>query len=57
MNAKKFPLEYLFENQISEISSWAVHLSGPYSNIRTAEGTKQNAPFHHGPVQEGLNGA
>ena len=29
---------------------YAAHLSGPYS-IRTTQGTNQNAPFHHGPVQ------
>ena len=28
-----------------------VHLSGPYSKIRTAQGTNKNAPFHPGPVQ------
>ena len=24
--------------------------SGPYSKIRTAQGTDQNAPFHHEPA-------
>ena len=29
----------------------AVHLSGPYTKIRTAQGANQNAPFQCGPVQ------
>ena len=28
----------------------AVHLSGPYRKIRTAQGANQNAPFQRGPV-------
>ena len=34
-----------------EFSSWAAHLSGPCSKIRTAQGTNQIAPFHLGPDQ------
>ena len=32
------------------MSLLAVHLSGPYCKIRTAQGTNQNAPFRLGPV-------
>ena len=48
---KSFPLDIFSRTQINEISSWAIHLNGPYGKIRTAQGTNQNAPFHHGPVQ------
>ena len=46
-------MNFFSRTQISEISSLTVHLSGPYSKIRTAQGTNQNqnAPFHLGPVQ------
>ena len=49
--SKCFLLNFFSRTQISEFSSRAVHLSGPYSKIRTAPGTNQNAPFHLGPVQ------
>ena len=46
-----FLLNNLSETQISEIShTWAVHLSGPYSKTRNAQGTNQNAPFHRRSV-------
>ena len=48
---KCFLLNIFSRTQISEISSSVVHLSGPYSKIWTVQGTNQNAPFHHGPVQ------
>ena len=51
LTSKCFLVNVFSRTQISEFSSWAVHLSGPYSKIRTAQGTNQNAPFHHGPVQ------
>ena len=51
LTLKCFLLSFFSRTQISEFSSWAVHLSGPDSKIRTAQGTNQNAPFHLGPVQ------
>ena len=44
-------LNVFSRTQIIENSLCAVHLSGPYSKIGTAQGTNQNASFHHGPVQ------
>ena len=45
LKSKCFLLNNFSRTQIIEFSSWAVHLSGPYSKIRTAQGTNQNAPF------------
>ena len=46
-----FALEYLFKNTNHQFVSGLSLVSGPYSKIRTAEGTNQNASFRHGPVQ------
>ena len=51
LTAKCFLLNDVSRTKISEFSSWAVYLSGPYIKIRIAQGTNQNAPFHLGPVQ------
>ena len=51
LTPKCFLLNIFSRTQISEITLRAVHISGPYSKIRTAQGTYQNAPFQLGPVQ------
>ena len=51
LTPKCFLLNIFSRTQINELNSWAVHLSGTNSKIRTAQGTNQNAPFHLGPVQ------
>ena len=51
LTSKCFLLNNFSVIQISEFSSWAVHLSGTHSKIRTAQGTNQSASFHLGPVQ------
>ena len=51
LTSKSFLLNFFSRTQISEFSSLAVHLSGSYNKIRTAQGTNQNALFHLGPVQ------
>ena len=57
LTSKCFVLNTVSRTQVSEFSSRAVHLSGPYSKIRTAQGTNQIAPFHLGPVQPYNNNA
>ena len=51
LTTKCFLLNIFSRTQITEIISWAVHLSGWYGKIRTVQGTNQNAPLHHRPVQ------
>ena len=48
---KMFSLEYLFKKANHWNQLMAAHLSALYSKIWNAQGTNQNAPFHHGPVQ------
>ena len=50
LTLKCFLLNFSSRTEISEFSSCVVHLSGPYSKIRTAQGTNQNAPLYLGPV-------
>ena len=47
----RFLLDFFSKTHFSEIRSRAVYLSGPYSKIRNAQGTNQNAPFQQGPLQ------
>ena len=42
---KSFLWNNFSKTQISEISSWAVHLSGPYSKIRTGQGGQSECSF------------
>lgn len=47
LHTKQFSFELFFRKQknFGKISLWAVHFIDPYSKIRTAPGTNQNAPF------------
>jgi len=50
-----FSFVQCFGKAICRNCSWAVHLSGPYYKIPTAQGTNQNSPFRRGPICHIIN--